>query len=315
MMTHEQKTRLGIFLAVATVLFLAALGFFLVPKLREAGDVYYVNFRNTSVYGLDVDSVVTYQGMDIGKVLRMEVNPKSVDSVLVYIKIRKGFPIKTDTTAVLMYAGITGLKFVDLRGGTATAPRLPPGSEIQTGKGLEEIAGNIVSSLSTAATRFNSLLSDQNRAEFASFLQNIDKSSAALATVLDSKRTALENTISNIEKASADFVAVTANLQTITRNLDDMARKLTDNTEVALRNIADRFSEKEMGQVIQDFRAVLETAASAMKQIEGAVRSDQQDLKQALTGLNEAMDGLSRFAREISEDPTVLIRTRKEKKK
>ena len=315
MMTHEQKTRLGIFLAVATVLFLAALAFFLVPKLREAGDKYYINFRNTSVYGLDVDSVVTYQGMDIGKVLRMEVNPKSTDSVLVYIKIRKGFPIKTDTTAVLMYAGITGLKFVDLRGGTPTAPRLPPGSEIQTGKGLEEIAGNIVSNLSTAATRFNALLSDQNRAEFSSFLENINKSSTALATILDSRREALERTIDNIEKASSDFVTVTASLQTITQNLDDMARRLTDSTETAIRNISERFSEKEMGQVIKDLRSLLETAGSAMTRIEGAVRSDQQDVKEALVRLNEAMDALSRFARELSEDPTVLIRTRKEKKK
>lgn len=315
MMTHEQKTRLGIFLAVATVLFLAALAFFLVPKLREAGDKYYINFRNTSVYGLDVDSVVTYQGMDIGKVLRMEVNPKSTDSVLVYIKIRKGFPIKTDTTAVLMYAGITGLKFVDLRGGTPTAPRLPPGSEIQTGKGLEEIAGNIVSNLSTAATRFNALLSDQNRAEFSSFLENINKSSTALATILDSRREALERTIDNIEKASSDFVTVTASLQTITQNLDDMARRLTDSTDTAIRNISERFSEKEMGQVIKDLRSLLETAGSAMTRIEGAVRSDQQDVKEALVRLNEAMDALSRFARELSEDPTVLIRTRKEKKK
>ena len=37
MMTHEQKTRLGIFLVVATIFFLVILGFFLVPKLREAG--------------------------------------------------------------------------------------------------------------------------------------------------------------------------------------------------------------------------------------------------------------------------------------
>ena len=67
MMTHEQKTRLGIFLAIATVLFIVGLAFFLVPKLRESGDVYTINFRRTSVNGVLPDSSVRYQGVEIGK--------------------------------------------------------------------------------------------------------------------------------------------------------------------------------------------------------------------------------------------------------
>ena len=35
MMTHEQKTRLGIFLSLATVIFVAVAGFFILPKLRD----------------------------------------------------------------------------------------------------------------------------------------------------------------------------------------------------------------------------------------------------------------------------------------
>ena len=54
MMTHEQKTRLGIFLVIATVLFVVGLAFFLVPKLRESGDVYAINFRKTSILTLRV---------------------------------------------------------------------------------------------------------------------------------------------------------------------------------------------------------------------------------------------------------------------
>ena len=127
MMTHEQKTRLGIFLAIATVIFLVVLGFFLVPKLREAGETYYINFRNTSVNGLLLGSAVRYQGVDIGKVTRIEVNHADLDSVFVYIKVQKGFPIKRDTTAVLALAGITGVRFIDLRGGTRDSVRLAAG--------------------------------------------------------------------------------------------------------------------------------------------------------------------------------------------
>ena len=42
MMTHEQKTRLGIFLSLATVIFIIVAGFFILPKLSDPGDVYVI---------------------------------------------------------------------------------------------------------------------------------------------------------------------------------------------------------------------------------------------------------------------------------
>ncbi len=315
MMTHEQKTRLGIFLVVATVLFVTAVGFFLIPTLREAGDVYFINFRDTSVYGLDVASIVRYQGVQIGKVIRMEVNPKSLDSVIVFIKVQKGFPVKSDMTAFLMYAGITGLKFIDLRGGTPTASRLPPRGEIQTGKGLDAIAGSIVNNVGSAVGRLNDLLSDENRTQITHLLENLEKGTAALSSVLDSRKTQIGHTIDNIDKAAGEFVKATENLKTITANIDELSRKLTVSADAATKNIAQRFSDEEMGRVIKDFDTFVESSSAAVKRIEGILQADQADMSRALEGLTEAMDNLSRFARQLQEDPTALIRARKEKKK
>ncbi len=181
MMTHEQKTRLGIFLAVSSCVLLVSLAFFLVPKLREAGDYYTINFRDISVNGLFTDSAVKYQGVDIGKVKRIEVNPRDLSSVIVQIKVQKGFPIKTDTTAVLMLAGITGIRFIDLRGGTRGALLLAPRGEIQTGRGLEEQAGDIVTNIETAVNGFNDLLSPENLARIRAFLEKAEKSSTMIS--------------------------------------------------------------------------------------------------------------------------------------
>ena len=56
MMTHEQKTRLAVFLSLATVIFITVAGFFIAPKLRDTGEIYVVDFRNTSVQGLIMPS-------------------------------------------------------------------------------------------------------------------------------------------------------------------------------------------------------------------------------------------------------------------
>jgi phospholipid/cholesterol/gamma-HCH transport system substrate-binding protein len=314
MMTHEQKTRLGIFLAVATVIFLIALGFFLVPKLRETGDVYFVNFRNTSVNGLYLGSAVRYQGVEIGKVIRIEINRADLSSVLVQIKIQKGFPIKRDTTALLALAGITGIRFIDLQGGTKDSVRLPPRGEIPTSRGLEEKAGDIVTNIDTAVNSFNSLLSRENLDRINKFLDKAEKSSEMISQVLESKRGKLESSFDDVAKAAKEFASVTENLHKISTNVSDMSRKIVASSENAVDNISKRFSDEEMGQLIRDLRTFLSTTSASFTKIENSLLAQQDDLKQAIRSFGDAMDNLSRLTRELSEDPAALIRLRKDKK-
>jgi len=315
MMTHEQKTRLGIFLAIAGAIFFIALGFFLVPKLREVGDVYFVNFRNTSVNGLYLGSAVRYQGVDIGKVTRVEVNRTDLSSILVQIKVQKGFPIKRDTSAVLALAGITGVRFIDLQGGSRDSVRLPSHGEIPMGRGLEEKAGDIVTNIDSAVNSFNNLLSRQNLDRIDHFLEKAEKSSTMISEVLAAKRGKLESSFDNVAKASDEFASVTENLNKISANVSDLSKKLAASSETAIDNISKRFSDQEMGLLIRDLRAFLDTTSTSFKRIEGSLLAQQDDLKLAIRNLGDAMDNLSRLTRELSEDPTALIRARNDKKK
>jgi phospholipid/cholesterol/gamma-HCH transport system substrate-binding protein len=315
MMTHEQKTRLGIFLAMATVIFLVVLGFFLVPKLEEAGDTYYIDFRDTSVNGLLLGSAVRYQGVEVGKVTKIEVNLKATNSVFVFIKIQRGFPIKKDTVAVLNYAGITGLKFIDLQGGSPGAEIIKPRGMIQMGRGLEQRAGDIVTNIDTAVNSFNSLLSPDNLERINRMLEKAEKSSDMISSILEAKRVALERSFDNIEKATNQFASVTENLHKISTNVSDMSDKIVAHSETAVDNIAKRFSEAEMGRAIKDFQSFVETASASLKKIETNLLAEQDELSRALRSLGATLDNLSLFTREISEDPTALIRLQKEKKK
>ena len=315
MMTHEQKTRLGIFLSIATVLFIIILGIFVVPKLREAGDVYYVNFRDTSVNGLFVGSSVRFQGVDIGKVQSIEVNRKDLNSILVTIKIQKGFPIKRDTTALLALAGITGVRFIDLRGGSRDAVRLPPRGEIPMGRGLEEKAGDIVTNIDTVVNSFNNLLSKENLARIDTFLENAKKSSVTISQVLDAKRSKLESTFDNVERVTRDFSTVTENLNKISTNISNLSDRIVARSEAAVDNIAKRFSDEEMGRTIKEFRELVETTNASVKRLDASLQADQAELRQSLQALSATLDNLARLTRDLSEDPTSLIKARKEKKK
>jgi phospholipid/cholesterol/gamma-HCH transport system substrate-binding protein len=314
MMTHEQKTRLAVFLSLATVIFIAVAGFFIAPKLRDTGEVYVVNFRNTSVQGLIIGSLVKYRGVEVGRVVRIRVNPTDLDSILVDVKIRTDVVVKTDMTASMVFVGLTGQKYIEISGGTLAAPNLAARGEISTSRGLGEKADDIVNNIETTAKRITELLSPENMAKIDAFLTNVEKGSAAVSGVLDSRRSSLENTLISVEKATADFAQATKSLVPMTEDLGRLIKTVEANSEKTLGNISERFSADEMGLVIKDVRDFLATASLSLKRVESILLEQQVELQRTFSNLSVTVDNLARFSREIADEPSVILRTRKDKK-
>lgn len=313
-MTHEQRTRLGIFLSIATVIFVAVAGFFIVPKLRDPGTVYRVEFRDTSIQGLIVGSLVKYRGVQVGRVIRIEVSPTSFDTVDVEVKIKPELVVKTDMRVTLVYVGLTGQKYIEISGGTLGSPNLAAHGVIPTAKGLGERADDIINNLETTAKRITELLSAENVARVTAFLDNTEKSSATLSGILQSRRTSLENTLSSFEKASVEFARATEKFVPMTEDLDRLVRTIETSSQQTLGNISQRFSAEELGQVIKDVRDFLASASVSMKKVESVLLQQQSDLTRTFTNLGIAVENLARFSREIAEEPSAILRTRKDKK-
>jgi phospholipid/cholesterol/gamma-HCH transport system substrate-binding protein len=314
MMTHEQKTRLAVFLSVATVLFITVAGFFIAPKLRDTGEIFQVDFRNTSVQGLIIGSLVKYRGVEVGRVVRIRVNPTDLDSILVDVKIRPEVVVKTDMTASMVYVGLTGQKYVEVSGGTLAAPNLPAHGTIPTSRGLGEKADDIVNNIETTAKRITELLSPENIAKIDAFLTNTEKSSATVYGVLDSRRASLENTLLSIERATADFAQATKGLVPLTEDLGRLVKTVEASSEKTFDNIAQRFSAEELGAVIKDVRDFLAAASVSLKRVESVLVEQQAELQRTFSSLGEAVENLARFSREIADEPSVILRTRKDKK-
>jgi phospholipid/cholesterol/gamma-HCH transport system substrate-binding protein len=77
-----------------------------------------------SVSGMAEGDPVKFQGVDIGTVKSMAIDPDDPRLVRVEVRLRKDAPVKTDTKASLKLKGITGVVFVELAGGSAEAKTL-----------------------------------------------------------------------------------------------------------------------------------------------------------------------------------------------
>jgi len=313
-MTHEQKTRLGIFLTLATVIFVAVAGFFIIPKLRDPGTNFLIKFRNTSVHGLAIGSPVKYRGVEIGRVVKMSVSETDLDCVHVEVRVRPDMPVKADMRATLVYMGLTGQKYIELSGGTPGSPDMKANQEITAGRGLGERADDIIANIETTAQRITEFLSPENVARFNAFLDNSQKASASISGVLDSRRTSLENALGSIEKATAEFAKATEKFVPVTEDLGRLVRTVESSSQETLGNISQRFSADEMGKVLTDVRDFLATASVSLRKVESVLLEQQSELQRTFLSLGVAIDNLARFTREIADEPSSILRSRKDKK-
>jgi phospholipid/cholesterol/gamma-HCH transport system substrate-binding protein len=314
MITKEQKARLAVFSFVALGLLVFFLGLLIVPQLKARGLPYYINFKETTVNGLLVGAPVKYQGVEVGKVGRIQVAPDDLRSIRVDLEIEREFSVRTDMTATLAFAGITGSKFVELAGGTNASAHLEPGYAIEPARGLGEKAEDIVANIDTAVRRINDLLGPDNQKRINMFLENTEKSAAVISGVLQAKQENLSNAITNIEKAALDFGGVTENLRRISGDLGGLTNKLSEGTGQVLDNFNKRFSDEELGKLLKNLQTFVESSTADMKTLENVLLAQQTDLRSTLENMGAAIDNLSRLSRALVEDPTALLRSRKAKK-
>ena len=194
---------------VAGILWLASGGAF-----RTTHDLH-LAIVDESVAGLNTDAPVKYNGVDVGKVRQIRLDPGNPQQVNLLFAIERGTPIREDTVAVLKTQGLTGIAYIELSGGTRDSPPLlaAAGSEypvIRTkpslGARLDNLLTSVLTKLDSLSNNVNAILSDANRKAFADALADIAvvaHTIAARKDALDSGITHAARTFENASRAAA----------------------------------------------------------------------------------------------------------------
>ena len=82
----------------------------------------YLAIEEESVAGLNLNAPVKYNGVEVGKVKDIKLDPADPKRVRLMFAIERGTPVRQDTVAVLKTQGLTGHC---LRGTGRRQPRLP----------------------------------------------------------------------------------------------------------------------------------------------------------------------------------------------
>lgn len=176
----------------------------------------YLAIMEESVAGLNLNAPVKYNGVDVGKVRSIQLDPVNPERVRLMFAIERGTPVKEDTIAVLKTQGLTGIAYVELSGGARDSPPLVATAgneypEIRTKASLsarlENVLTNVLAKLDSTSGNINAILSDENQAAFKSALADIAvvaRTFAARKDTIDAGITSAGRTFENASRLTAE---------------------------------------------------------------------------------------------------------------
>jgi phospholipid/cholesterol/gamma-HCH transport system substrate-binding protein len=285
------------------VLFVGMAAFVLwLAQIRFARDydIYDIVFDGP-VRGIQQGGEVHFNGIKVGEVTRIALDPVNASRVISRIKVTSDVPIRTDSYATLEAQGITGVNYVQITAGTRTRQLLkavtPRGqvpvirSQKSTLSDLLEGGGTVLQRSIEALDRVNRVLSDSN-------IQQVTGMLGDLHTVT----TELKNRKQIIADADKALLSVDATLQR-TNKLVDSANKLVDGDgKRALSNLAD---------AAQSLKETSAKAQALIGKLEGPTTefatNGLPQLSSAIGSLQTATESLNRVLDEAERSPGALI--------
>jgi len=313
MVTRAQRIRLGIFVIVAIVIIVVGIGVVVAPKFLEKRDIYYIAFENVSVTGLQEGSAVKYLGVQVGYVSDISIDKQNVQRVIVEVSLEEGIPVKEDSQAEISMLGITGLKVIEIRGGSNQASRLAPGSFIEAGRSAtEKITGRAETLAAQTEVILDNIKELTREENVERILELSDTASEAIShfnDFMERNENSLSATIENTRQFSGDIDSLTQHAKSILASVDRFAQSDTLNQIVEnVANVTSALEQAELVRLFQEINTTLEQTNSMLRDVEISFSKSRTDLVYTIERLKESVDYLNQFSRMISENPSVLIR-------
>ncbi len=282
--SKSEKARLGAFLLGSAGILIAVV-LILAGKHLFAKKVPYYTRLAESVSGLELGTPVKQNGVEMGNIVSIITDSADINRSIVRFEVKKGTPMKTDMFASMGSYGITGLKYIEIKGGSYSSPDVPIGGEVKSE----------LSTLGKITMRADSIV------------LKIDHLLGNIIGITESEN---KGQIDRLIKSSADL---SAGLDTLTRDIVRIRPGMRidgilDQLEATSKEIKTKVHNAEIAQTVHEYRKAAEGMTSVMQKLDVTVMRVQEDLTQSMNNLKETMKNMNTFSRQIKENPSVLLR-------
>ena len=280
--------KIGIFVSTFFVLLVFAIFWLGKYGLEDKKYDEYSIFFSESISGLNIGSSIKFMGFEVGTVKTIKINPTNSEEIQIDIQIQKGTPIKEDNYAILGNLGITGLKYIELKGGSNNSNLL---SENENGikviksrtsalttfvDSTEDITKEIMILLS----QIKKVLNDENVSKFSSLLSKSERS------------------MENIEQFSSYLVKNEEKIDEVLKSINELTKKGGSSFD-AMKNTANNFTN-----LSNELKNELDKGTFDFK---GMTQESLDNLNRVLNTLENSLIQTQNLIKNINESPSDLI--------
>jgi phospholipid/cholesterol/gamma-HCH transport system substrate-binding protein len=289
---------------IATIALMAALAVFAIWLARlqfnNDYDVYDIVFYGP-VRGLSEGGEVHFNGIRVGEVTDLNLDPKKGDQVIARIRIDGTTPVRVTSRAQLEPQGITGLNYIQITAGNPNSAILKtqypdnvvPVIQSQPSPIAELLSGSgtVLAQTVDALNRINRVLSDDNVRSFSTSLKNIE----SLSTELEARKgmlQQLEQALTRANSAVAEYEALAVSTRGI---IEGDGREAVANINAAA---------EEARTAVASINRI---ATGAEGPVNEFVTTGLPQMQQAIQGLDDATRSLEGLIDEVRASPRDFI--------
>jgi phospholipid/cholesterol/gamma-HCH transport system substrate-binding protein len=267
-------------------------------RVQFSTQYHYVETSVTGpVSGLSTGAVVRLNGIDVGRVANIDLDPDDPTLVNLLLQIRGSIAIHSDAVASIESQGLTGVSYVEMSGGTRNSPPLttPPGQKYpriasrpsslqQVFNGAPELVGRLL----VIGDRLESLLDDKNRDAIAQTLGNVRDATGVLAH----RSKDIDQLVADGATAMHNLANASASLEVVATNLERSSDK-SDQLIASARDTFDRATK-----LASDLDALVQTSRPGLRELttNGVAQLDEllAETRRLVASLNRVSTGLER---------------------
>jgi phospholipid/cholesterol/gamma-HCH transport system substrate-binding protein len=186
------------------------------------------------VRGLTEGGEVRFNGIKVGEVENLRIDPDNTNRVIARIRVSSDVPVRTDTEAQLEPIGLTGVTLIQLTAGSPTAELLrrglggPPPRIQGRGSQIDVIVARgeeVAMRASEAMAAVRDLLTEENIQTVTEILENLQAVSAQLAS--------RDSVVNQSGQAAREVTVLARQLQGELRDLDAAITEINSAASVA----------------------------------------------------------------------------------
>ena len=243
-MRVSNETKVGALTVIAVTLIIIGFNFLKGKTIFKSGNFIYAKYHDTK--GLIVSNPVYVNGYQVGTVFEIENSNAQLSDISVAIKMNDNYQIPTNSIATIQENPL-GTNSIYISLGNATT-YLKNGDTVKTAPATS-LLGDFMNTLSPMGEQFkktiddlikvlvnvNTVMDDQNKANFKELISNLTKTSdnlnksmASIEQMVDQKGGSIAQTADNINGFTKNLAENNKKITNIINNLDSTSQAIKD---------------------------------------------------------------------------------------